>query len=406
MSVAGERSEAEKPGPMAESPCSAEEWLASLNPEEKDLFRGEDAVRLFSARLAVGLGEEIADSEIDEVLGEEVIPHFRYAQRALHGIVRKTTGEPAFCHSADIALRALDLGYPRRIVQLALLHDTVEDRSKNLEQVVDNLADIQNLFGWEVAEDVRHSTNTYSVILRGLEGKVSRELAFDDSSKPALLKGIEDVRRELPENLRHYFRHEFGQLLEYFVHAVDLSEGSRKARVDLKYTAVSELRLRSYQLFVEDIHHDARFRLGKEESFHDTALIVKALDLVDNLRTSEIANFASLERILLKAENYLDCTFFLHDYIRALPQVATTFIDLYDYLKHHLVEQLLERKRALLFLADTRFAFLADYLMREVMRLQQKYKVIRRPFEELLQIRELLRSQNLASGSSVPLGRD
>lgn len=389
-----EMSESSSTGSTQAQRSAVTEWLESLNPDEKDMFRGEDAVRRFSARLAVGLGEEIADFEIVEVLGSHVVPHFRYAQRALHGIVRKTTGEPAFCHSADIALRALDLGYPERIVQLALLHDTVEDRSKNLEQVVDNLADIQNLFGWEVAEDVRHSTNTYSTILRGLESKVSPDLAFDESSKPALLKGVDDVRRELPENLRSYFRHEFAQLQDYFIHSVDLSEGARKARVDRKYSPVSELRLRSYQLFVEDIHHDARFRHGLGKGFHDTTLVVKALDLVDNLRTSEIANFASLERILLKAECYLDCTFFLHDFIRALPHVKSSFIDVYDYLKYHLVEQLLERKRALVFLADTRFAFLADYLLREVMRLQTKYKVNSRPFEELVRLRQVLQEHN------------
>jgi hypothetical protein len=367
---------------------------SDLNPNEKDCFCGEDAVRLFSARLAVGLGEEITDPEIEAVLGSNTIPAFRYAQRSLHGFVRRTTGEPAFCHSADIALRALDLGYPSPIVQAALLHDTVEDRSKSLEEVLTHLAEIESLFGWETAQDVRNSTNTYSVILRSLDHKVSRELHFDDSAKPALLRGVDEVRRELPENLRHRFRHEFAQLLDYFIHQVDLSEGTRKARVDRKYTAVSELRLRSYRLFVEDIHTDARFRKGLGEGFHDTTLVVKALDLIDNLRTSEVANFSSLERILLKAETFLDCTFFLHDFIRALPEVKTSFIDLYDYLKYHLLEQLLERKRALVFLADTRFAFLADYLMREVSRLQTKYKVQERTLPELMRLRAVLRQHN------------
>lgn len=382
----------EPSAPSSDSVVS--QWLANLSPDQKDLFRGEDAVRSFSARLAVGLGDEITDAEVVAVLGQQTVPYFRYAQQALHGFVRRTTGEPAFCHSADIALRALDLNYPTRLVQAALLHDTVEDRSKTLEQVVKHIAEVENLFGGEIAQDVLHSTNVYSVILRNLDTKVSHDLAFDDSAKPALLKGIDDVRREMPESLRHKFRHEFGQLLDYFVHHVELSEGARKARVDRKYTAVSELRLRSYQLFVEDIHTDARVRHGPG-SFHDATLVVKSLDLIDNLRTSEVANFASLERILLKAETFLDCTFFLHDEIRAMqPRVRTSFIDLYDYLKYHLVEQLLERKRALIFLADTRFAFLADYLMREVVRLQAKYKVHGNPLTELVRLRELLRAQN------------
>lgn len=370
------------------------EWLANLSPDQKDLFSGEDAVRSFSARLAVGLGEEITDQEITAVLGGEAIAYFRYAQQKLHGFVRRTTGEPAFCHSADIALRALDLNFRNRVVLAALLHDTVEDRSKTLEQVVTNLTEIEDRFGWEMAQDVRGSTNVYSVILRNLDSKVSHDLPFDETAKPALLQGIEDVRQETPSDLRHKFRHEFSQLLEYFVHSVNLSEGARKARVDRKYTAVSELRLRSYQLFVEDMHTDARYRRGLGRGFHDVVLIVKSLDLVDNLRTSEVANFASLERILLKAETFLDCTFFLHDEVRSIPETCKVFIDLYDYLKYHLVEQLLERKRALIFLADTRFAFLADYLMREVVRLQAKYKVHGNPLQELQRVRQLLREHN------------
>ena len=368
-------------------------WLENLNPDEKDLFRGEDLVRRFSARLAVGLGDEILDDEVVEVLGTGLIPAFRYAQRCLHGFVRRTTGEPAFCHSADIALRALDLGYPTSVVQAALLHDTVEDRSKTLGDILQHLGEIEELFGASVANDVRFSTNSYSVILRGLDEKVSRSLPFDDSAKPALLRGIEELRRELPKEVSHPFESQFGKLLDYFVHQVDLSEGARKARVDRKYTVVSELRLRSYRLFVEDMHLDSRVR--RDRDFHDVTLIVKTLDLVDNLRTSEVANFASLERILLKAETFLDCTFFLHDYIRALPHVRSSFIDLYDYLKYHLVEQLLERKRALVFLADTRFAFLADYLMREVVRLQAKYKVHGKPLSVLVQLRDRLRQLNL-----------
>lgn len=378
------------------------QWLSNLSPDQKDLFCGEDAVRSFSARLAVGLGEEITDAEVTAVLGTGSIPYFRYAQQSLQGFVRRTTGEPAFCHSADIALRALDLGYQPGVIQAALLHDTVEDRSKTLEQVLLHLQEIEDLFGRETAQDVRHSTNVYSVILRPLDGKVSHSLPFDDSAKPALLKGIDDVRQELPSEIRVVFRREFEKLLDYFVHQVELGEGARKARVDKKYTAASELRLRSYRLFVEDMHADARFRHKASGGFHDTTLIVKSLDLVDNLRTSEVANFASLERILLKAETFLDCTFFLHDEIRALPAAKTSFIDLYDYLKYHLVEQLLERKRALIFLADTRFAFLADYLMREVVRLQAKYKVHGNPLNELIRLRELLRTQNLPEFPALP----
>lgn len=368
--------------------------MSDLNPDDKDCFRGEDAVRRFSASLAVGLGDEIPEEDIVATLGPESLAAFRFAQRALHGFVRRTTGEPTFCHSADIALRALDLGYSQRIIQVALLHDTVEDRSKSLADVLEHLAEIQGLMGEDVAQDVRRSTNVYSLIIRPLADLVPRNLPFDESAAPALRHAVQHVRAELPGHVRRAFAHEFDQLIDYFIGEVDFSAGARKARVDRKFTPVSELRLHSYKLFVQDIHSDARFREGLGQGFHEATLVVKTLDLVDNLRTSEVANFAALERILLKAETFLDCTFFLHDFIRALPQVKSSFIDLYDYLKYHLMQQLLERKRALVFLADTRFACLADYLMREVTRLQEKYKVHGQPLQELARLRQTLRQFN------------
>ena len=77
--------------------------------EQKDVFRGDQKVRDFSASLAMGLASELTDDAIAHVLGKEAVKAFRFAHEKLHGFVRKTTGEPAFCHSADIALRAVTL---------------------------------------------------------------------------------------------------------------------------------------------------------------------------------------------------------------------------------------------------------------------------------------------------------
>ena len=379
----------------AVSPPSFE---APLDPNLKDVFCGADCVRKFSAQLAMGRAEDLGDEAVAAVLSPQAVPAFRFASHCLQGFVRKTTGEPAFCHSADIALRAKDLGYSERIVQVALLHDTIEDRSKKLSDVLEHVAELSTRFSTDIAQDVRCSTNVYSVIIRGLESRIPNNLPFDDAAPGKLRRTLAELHHELPSEIKAHFQHEYAQLLDHFLAGIDLSGGARKARIDKKYTVVSELRLQSYKLFVQDIHDDARFRaLPRGSSFHEDALVVKALDLVDNLRTSEVANLGSLERILLKAETFLDCTFFLHDYIRERPHTRTSFIDLYDFLKYHLIEQLLERRRALVFLADTRFGFLADYLMREVSRLQEKYKVITSPIAQLNRLRESIQEQNLVN---------
>ena len=381
-------------------PVLAKIFDEPLDPSVKDVFCGADCARNFSAQLAMGQADDLSDDEIAFVLGREAVPAFRYASKCLAGIVRKTTGEPAFCHSADIALRARDLGYPSRVVQVALLHDTVEDRSKELGDVIENVQTLRDTFHPDIAHDVRCSTNVYSIIIRALESRTPRALPFDTAAPYRLRDILAGIHHETPEHLSRHFAHEFAQLLDYFISGADLTGGARKARIDKKYTVVSELRLQSYKLFVQDIHQDARFRLAPHGgSFHEHTLVVKALDIIDNLRTSEVANFGSLERILLKAETFLDCTFFLHDYIRERPGVHATFIYLYDYLKYHLIEQLLERRRALVFLADTRFGFLTDYLMREVNRLQEKYKVHTSPIEELNRLRLKIQEVNAATPS-------
>ena len=382
--------------PSPQNPILAERLEANwVDPNLKDVFCGDQAVRDFSARLAQGLSDEITDEEISSVLCSEAVPAFRYASRCLHGFVRRTTSEPTFCHSADIALRAKDLGFPPRVIQVALLHDTVEDRSKKLSEVIERVDELRAHFPADIVQDVYCSTNVYSVIIRALESRVGYNLPFDDTAPVKLRASLEEIQRETPPEIASYFKPQFTQLMDHFLLGADLTGGARKARIDKKYTVVSELRLQSYRLFVQDIHDDARYRIEPRSStLHENVLAVKTLDLVDNLRTSEVANFGSLERILLKAETFLDCTFFLHEYVRERPAVRTNFIELYELLKYHLVEQLLERRRALVFLADTRFGFLTDYMMREITRLQEKYKVDTSPIAALQRLRTKIQEHN------------
>ncbi|MFQ5740748.1 MAG: hypothetical protein ACE5JX_17230 [Acidobacteriota bacterium] len=359
---------------------------------KKDIFSGHQRVREFSARLAVG--ENPGDEEVAEVLGQEVVVPFRYAQDCLRGLVRRTTGEPAFCHSADIALRALDLGYPDSTLVVCLLHDTVEDRSSSPAELSRCLAEVGRRFE-APAQDVRLCTNRYSVLLRSLGRRVPPDLPFQQSSLEPVRKALRKFEKELPHDLSCEFEHEFRQFLDYFLDEVDLSRGAQKARIDSTYTVLAELRLQSYRLFVEEIADDARTRKAPAAgTFHENPLVTKSLDLVDNLRTSEVSSLASLQRILFKSETLLDASFYLHDYVRQSNNTQATFILLYDYLKHHLVEQLWERKRALASLADTRFAYLADFLVQEISRLQQKYKVGEFPVTELDRIRDSIRELN------------
>jgi len=66
----------------------------------------------------------------------------------------------------------------------------------------------------------------------------------------------------------------------------------------------------------------------------------------------------------------------------------------YEHVKHHLVEQLAERQRALGHLTDTRFAYLVAFLVEQMARLQAKYEVSNDPVERLDELRDVLRDVN------------
>jgi hypothetical protein len=169
------------------------------------------------------------------------------------------------------------------------------------------------------------------------------------------------------------FQKEFNRLFDFIFNQVELSPGARKARLDKNYKLLDELVFQSYTLYIEEIIKDAITR--EKGRFHEIPLVVKFLDAVDNLRTSEVGNWDIIEKILLKCEMALDQSFQLHTINYNEGFHETSFILLYDYLKYNLVEQLHERRRALSFLADTRFGYLADYLEMQIARLQGKYRV-------------------------------
>jgi hypothetical protein len=272
-------------------------------------------------------------------------------------------------------------------VTACLLHDTVEDRSRTLVDAARHLDDVEGRFGAEVARDVRVLTNRYTLVIEPAGRHIPRDLPFAEASVRQLRNGLELAWSDLPAEVRARFDYEFHQAFHWFLPRVDVGAGERVARVDRGYTVLHEVLLQAYHLFIEEIADDARSRGGENvESFHDTCLTSKSLDFVDNLRTTEVASWTALERISLKTEIFLDGTFFLHD-VAYQQNVRTTFPMLYDYVKLHLIEQLAERRSALAQLVDTRFGYLAEYLVHQIARLQRKYKVGESRLEDLARLR-------------------
>ncbi len=338
---------------------------------EKALFTGPVTLRNLSSRLAIG--DPIGDEEITSLFNPEILSAFRFAQESLKGISRKNTGEPAFCHSFDIAIRALDLDYPVHVLNLCLLHDVVEEHSGTLGAYLRNYRRIASEFGHEIAQDVRILTNRYSIVLKMLKNRRIPPLPFEHDSLNVLRESLAVFMNRQPASHLKEFRNEFDRIMNHFFHRVDLALGEKKARFDRSYSVLDELILQSYALYMEELNDSVMGR--KSGEFYEVPLVVKFLDIVDNLRTSEIGNWTAIEKILLKSEMALDKSFYLHHNIFQGGFHETTFILLYDYLKYNLVEQLHERSRALSFLADTRFGYLADYLEKQIGRLHEKYMV-------------------------------
>lgn len=360
-----------------------------------DLFAGTGPARRLSTRLMRGEAAEISDAEVAAVLGQEPAVAFRFAEERLRGRRRRTTDEPVFCHSADIAMRALDFGYGPRTVVAGLLHDVVEEAAPEPEAMADLLLDVERRFGPRTGRDVRVLTNRYTALLGAVRREVPTSLPFVDGSREIVAGALKDLRSRLPGDVAEAFSFEFHQLLDYFLPRADVARGAARASVDRGHSVFNELVLQSYRVFSEDMADDARSRPGpSSDRFCETPLVVKCMDLVDNLRTAEVVSWRALDRILLKSEMFLDATFYLHEHLQGAEARDVTFIAAYDYLKHQLVEQMEERARALAYLADTRFAPLAGFLEGQLSRLHRKYKVGRNPVETLARLRNRIRGLN------------
>lgn len=340
--------------------------------------------------------DEVSDAEVAAALGHECIPAFRFAGEHLRGRNRKVTQEPTICHSADIALRAADLGFGTHVRMTGLLHDLVEDASRDIADAHVLLHQLASRFGATIARDVRLLTNLYHLILDGVDGDVPSNLPFEQASLDRARYALDKHRRAVPAACREMFARQFGRLDWFLATGLDLPAEAVEARRHPGYSVYRAIRKRTYALYLEDMADDALEREPLVPSrLYEPVLSVKFLDLVDNLRTSDVGTPASLEKILAKAEMALDKTFYLHDAVHtAGADAQSTFLPLYDVVKYNLVEQLYERQHAISFLADTRFRAVTRYLSVQVGRLRDKYKVAVDRVAELARLRRTIRAMN------------
>lgn len=350
-----------------------------------------------SARLAVG--STVSNEEITELLGAEAVPAFRHAQDVLAGQVRRTTGEPSFCHSADIAIRARALSYDSpRAIALCLLHDVAEDGAGSLEEVGYRLDELRQIFGEGIAHDVRLLTNRYAILCSDVMASGYFDHKNHGGFKETFTRQLDAYWAGLPDPVRRRFAGEVDRLWS-FLGKVDLSPSAQRMRLEHSHTPARALRTQVYRLFVEELCDDAAHRFatapGDARGPAETTLVCKLLDMVDNLRTSPVVIWRSLDRILFKTELFLDGSFYLHEIVHTRG-LKGTFPLAYDLLKFNLVEQLGERRRALENLSDTRFGLLAHHLITEVERLEPKYRVEGELAEEIQRLGDQIRAVNEA----------
>lgn len=359
--------------------------------EGSDVFRGEKQLKALSARLTLEDDAQITAEEVTAALGAGSLDAFHYARGCLKGLVRRTTSEEAFCHSADVAIRASDLGFPKRYIGTALLHDTVEDRSRSLPDIQDQLREVADRFGSEISSDVRAMTNIHGVILKQIE--LPSDIAFEPGALAAVRDAVLSVRDGLPESCQAEFSREFHQTT-YLLEDLDRSRSGHRTGIPPEHTVMSDLSLHAYRLFIADMADDARGRYPGP-CLHEVPITVKSLDIIDNLRSSDVSSRRALARVLFKAEAFLDGTFYLHRSIAESGSTEqTAFVLVYDYLKNNLVEQLVERVKALSLLGERRFERLTRYLSREIVRLEAKFKV-HHPVREIARLRDRIREANV-----------
>lgn len=354
-------------------------------------WEGSEALRRLSDRIRSGEeGDKVTDEEIVAAVGEDLLDAFRYAQEALRGRVRKLAGEPFFCHVLDSTLRCVDLGYDPAITSLCLLHDVVEELSRDLPGVAHHLDQIQALFGGQAARGTRLLTNRYAIIVEALMARGLDTLPLNAASATPVRSDLGDLRRELRDDCRQRFSAEFDQIGRLLAE-LDLGQ-----QTDPDQTLLGALKLAAYSLYVQEMADDASHRIRHGAYTEGQAVLTaKSMDMIDNLRTADISTLSAINRLVHKTEVFLDRTFWLHEVIQdGDGRDVATFTLVYDYLKAHMVAQLNLRHRAVQIMSDTRFDRIADHLEQQIDRLRDKYKLGEHPEEVINGLRRQIRQRN------------
>ncbi len=363
--------------------------------DHPDAFRGAESRRLLSQHLMDWHEQPVADEDVVASLGEEALPAFRFAQARLEGRVRKVTLEPAFCHSADVALRAADLGYSSVAVQAALLHDVLEDTSKTVPDLARATDDLRARFAPAVTEAVELLTNRYQLLFQALHPKVRPDLPFEPRSARAYRAALDVLRWELPAETADRYAFEFERLARFLDQEADVTKGAYIVKRDKKFRLATWLERQVYRVYVDDLATRAAAQVSPAGGGPAVvALQVKIFDATDNIRTSEISNRLALYKLMNKAESLLDAT------LRAFGALDTqdlgaeaTVPALARVLQLRLVDQLEARQRALrTHFAETRLEGLLGFLTEQAGRLAQKYGVPAERLSEIERLEDGLRS--------------
>lgn len=359
-----------------------------------DHFRGAEQLLRLSQRLMDWYEKPVTDEEVGEVLGADLVPAFRYAQKALEGRVRRVTLEPAFCHSADIAVRALGLAYPPLCLKACLLHDVIEDTSKSLADVHRAMADLSEHFSSSVAQTVSLLTNHYQIIFKNLALKVRADLPFKPRTVRAFRAALDLIRYETPSPVVDRCALEFDRLATFLETDVNLKDGARIVHRDKKFQVATHLERQVYNLYLQDLVEKAAEDADRENSSESvTALVVKLLDVTDNIRTSEISNRLTLFKLTNKAEAFLDEI--QVGFIDKVGTDVTTIPDLHRLVQLRLVDQLEARRRAIANnFSETRFGGLVDFLSQQTARLANKYSVTDERVTEIREIEDRIQRAN------------
>jgi hypothetical protein len=342
-----------------------------------DRFKGSKELVRLSEKLMEWDEAPVTDDEIAVALGPGMVDAFRYTQKKLAGKVRKVTGEPSLCHSADVAIRAAALGYGRDVIEACLLHDVVEDTAKGFAQLPAALEEMERRFSPRLARDVSLLTNRYQLLFQAVAPKVARDIQPNQRGLDAFRAAVDVLLYESDPALVEQFAREFIGVAKYLEGPIDLLRASENCRRDRKFTFAKYLERGLYQLYVEDIAQNAALRVRATGGAPPVPLVVKSVDIIDNVRTSEVSNRGTLDKLVRKAETIVDVT--RSQFLEQVPQdlsIPSTISALHRVVQIRLVDQIKLRRRAVADnFSETRFASLVRFLIQEGNRLTTKYQI-------------------------------